>query len=155
MLQRQDEIIAKFPEVEHAYGKVGRARSATDPAPLSMTEVVITLKPENQWRPGMTFDKIKEELDKQLRTPGAPAIWWMPIQTRTEMLSTGIRSQIGITIYGADLSVIEKIGKEIEGLLKRDPNTATIYSSFCSSVPKVIIKFVAPLVRSEYITKLL
>jgi len=128
MLQRQDEIIAAFPEVEHVYGKVGRARSATDPAPLSMTETVITFKPEEQWRPGMTLEKIKEELDKQLRTPGAPAIWWMPIQTRTEMLSTGIRSQIGITVYGPDLAVIQKIGEHIEGLLKEDPNTATVYS---------------------------
>ncbi len=121
MLQRQDEIIAKFPEVAHVYGKVGRARSATDPAPLSMTETVITFKPEDQWRPGMTLDKIKEELDKRLRTPGAPAIWWMPIQTRTEMLSTGIRSQIGITVYGPDLSVIQKIGEQIEGVAVQRP----------------------------------
>ena len=110
ILQKQDAALMTFPEVEHVYGKVGRARSATDPAPLSMTETVITLKPEDQWGSGMTFDKIKEGLDKLVKTPGAPAIWWMPIQTRTEMLSTGIRSQIGITVYGPDVGVIQQIG---------------------------------------------
>ena len=128
ILQRQDAIIANFPEVANVYGKVGRARTATDPAPLSMTETVITLKPENQWRRGMTFDKIREELDKQLRTPGAPAIWWMPIQTRIEMLATGIRSQIGIKVLGPDLKTIEKISIEIEGVLKKDPHTATAFA---------------------------
>jgi Cu(I)/Ag(I) efflux system membrane protein CusA/SilA len=128
ILQKQDAALMTFPEVAHVYGKVGRARTATDPAPLSMTETVITLKPEDQWRPGMTFDKIKEGLDKLVRTPGAPAIWWMPIQTRTEMLSTGIRSQIGITVYGPDLGVIQQIGGQIEALLKRDPHTATVFS---------------------------
>jgi Cu(I)/Ag(I) efflux system membrane protein CusA/SilA len=128
ILQRQDAIIANFPEVASVYGKVGRARTATDPAPLSMTETVITLKPENQWRRGMTFDKIKEELDKELRTPGAPAIWWMPIQTRIEMLATGIRSQIGIKVLGPDLKTIEKISTEIEGVLKKDPHTATAFA---------------------------
>jgi Cu(I)/Ag(I) efflux system membrane protein CusA/SilA len=128
ILQKQDAALMTFPEVEHVYGKVGRARTATDPAPLSMTETVISLKPEDQWRGGMTFDKIKEGLDKLVRTPGAPAIWWMPIQTRTEMLSTGIRSQIGITVYGPDVSVIQKIGEQIEALLKQDPHTATVFS---------------------------
>jgi Cu(I)/Ag(I) efflux system membrane protein CusA/SilA len=128
ILQKQDAALMTFPEVEHVYGKVGRARSATDPAPLSMTETVITLKPEDQWRSGITFDKIKEGLDKLVKTPGAPAIWWMPIQTRTEMLSTGIRSQIGITVYGSDVGIIQKIGEQIEALLKQDPHTATVFS---------------------------
>jgi Cu(I)/Ag(I) efflux system membrane protein CusA/SilA len=128
ILQKQDELIASFPEVEHVYGKIGRARSATDPAPLSMTETVITFKPEAQWRAGMTFDKIKDELDKLVRTPGAPAIWWMPIQTRIEMMATGIRSQIGIKVLGPDLGVIQQVAEQIEGLLKKDPYTATAFA---------------------------
>ena len=128
MLQRQDALIARHPEVERVYGKVGRARTATDPAPLSMTETVITLKPEEQWRPGVTIERIKQELDEQLRTPGAPAIWWMPIQTRIEMLSTGIRSQIGIKVLGPDLATIQHVAEQIETVLKKDPNSATVFA---------------------------
>ena len=128
MLQKQDALLASHPEVERVYGKIGRARTATDPAPLSMTETVITLKPEDQWRPGMTFEKIKDELDKRVRTPGAPAIWWMPIQTRIEMMATGIRSEIGIKVLGPDLGVIQQVAEQIEGVLKKDPNTATAFA---------------------------
>ncbi len=128
ILQKQDAIIAQFPEVEHVYGKVGRARTATDPAPLSMIETVITLKPEEQWRAGMTFDKIKRELTARLPFPGMPAIWWMPIQTRIEMMATGIRSQIGIKVLGTDLVKIEEIATEIEGLLKNAPHTASAFA---------------------------
>ena len=127
-LQRQDRIIADFPEVEHVFGKVGRARSATDPAPLSMTETVITLKPQDRWRKGMTFEKIRKALDAKLKVPGAPAIWWMPIQTRIEMLATGIRSEIGIKILGPDLKVIERLAPQIESLLQKDPNSATVFA---------------------------
>ena len=128
ILQTQDAIIAKFPEVERVYGKVGRARTATDPAPLSMVETVITLKPQDQWRPGMTFDQIKLELGKQLPFPGMPAIWWMPIQTRIEMLATGIRSQIGIKVLGKNLTEIQRIAVQIESLLKHAPNTASAFA---------------------------
>jgi len=128
ILQRQDAIIARLPEVERVYGKIGRARSATDPAPLSMVETVITLKPEKEWRPGMTFKKIKEELNKELPIPGMPTIWWMPIQTRIEMLATGIRSQIGIKVMGPDLNEIQRIGEQIEKLLKAAPNTASVFA---------------------------
>jgi len=127
-LQRQNQVIAAFPEVARVYGKVGRARTSTDPAPLSMVETVITLKPEEQWREGMTWEKIKGELDAQLKVPGAPAIWWMPIQTRIEMLATGIRSQIGIKVMGTDLKEIERLTQQIEGLLKQDPNSATVFA---------------------------
>ena len=127
-LQLQDQAIAKFPEVEHVYGKIGRARSATDPASLSMVETVITLKPEKEWREGMTFEKIREELSKQLQVPGMPAIWWMPIQTRIEMLSTGIRSEIGIKVLGPDLKTIQHIAEQIEAVLKKDPNSATVFA---------------------------
>jgi Cu(I)/Ag(I) efflux system membrane protein CusA/SilA len=128
ILQKTDQVVARFPEVEHVYGKVGRARTATDPAPLSMIETVITLKPEKEWRPGMTFDRIKAELNRQLPVPGMPAIWWMPIQTRIEMLATGIRSQIGIKVLGPDLQQIDRIAKEIETVLKRDPNSSTVFA---------------------------
>ncbi|MDQ2949277.1 MAG: efflux RND transporter permease subunit, partial [Acidobacteriota bacterium] len=128
ILQRQDAIIAKFPEVQTVFGKVGRSRSATDPAPLSMIETVITLKPQSQWRAGMTFEKIKEQLTKELPFPGMPAIWWMPIQTRIEMMATGIRSQIGIKVLGKDLPTIEKIAVQIEALLKKAPHTASAFA---------------------------
>jgi Cu(I)/Ag(I) efflux system membrane protein CusA/SilA len=128
ILQKQDAIIAAFPEVERVYGKVGRARTPTDPAPLSMVETVITLKPESQWRPGMTFDKIKQELTARLPFPGMPAIWWMPIQTRIEMMATGIRSQIGIKVLGPDLAGIEEIGTQIESLLKNAPHTSSAFA---------------------------
>ncbi len=128
ILQRQDAIIKAFPEVETVYGKIGRASTSTDPAPLSMVETVVTLKPESEWRDGMTFEKIKDELNKQLPIPGMPTIWWMPIQTRIEMLSTGIRSQIGIKIMGPDLNEIQKIGESIEKLLKTAPHTASAFA---------------------------
>lgn len=128
ILQKQDSIITQFPEVERVYGKVGRSRTPTDPAPLSMVETVITLKPENQWRSGMTFDKIKQELGQRLPFPGMPAIWWMPIQTRIEMMATGIRSQIGIKVLGTDLGEIEHIATQIESLLRNAPHTASAFA---------------------------
>ncbi len=128
ILQKQDAIIAKFPEVARVYGKIGRARTATDPAPLSMAETIITLKPEKEWGPGMTFEKIKEDLGRQLPFPGMPAIWWMPIQTRIEMMATGIRSQIGIKVLGPDLAEIEQIALQIEKLLRNAPHTASAFA---------------------------
>ncbi|MGJ3243572.1 MAG: efflux RND transporter permease subunit [Opitutales bacterium] len=128
VLHRQNRIIKAFPEVERVYGKIGRARTATDPAPLSMVETTITLKPESEWRPGMTFEKIKQELGKDLPYPGMPAIWWMPIQTRIEMLATGIRSQVGVKVLGPDLQEIERIAKDIEEVLKTSPHTASAFA---------------------------
>ena len=128
ILQRQDAIIYQMPEVERVFGKIGRAQTATDPAPLSMVETVITLKPENQWRPGMTIEKIKQELTRALPIPGMPAIWWMPIQTRIEMLATGIRSEIGIKVLGPDLNVIQRVAEDIEALLSNDPNTVSVFA---------------------------
>ncbi len=128
VLQRQNRIIKAYPEVETVYGKIGRARTATDPAPLSMVETTITLKPESEWRPGVTFESIKKDLGAELPYPGMPAIWWMPIQTRIEMLATGIRSEIGIKVLGPDLSVIEQLGQEIEALLRNAPYTASAFS---------------------------
>jgi len=123
-MQTMDRIIADIPEVEHVFGKVGRSTSATDPAPLSMVETVITLKPEDQWREGMTWDGLIQEMDAKLKFPGMPNIFWMPIQTRTEMLATGIRSALGIKVFGPDLATIEKTGIAIENALQEDERTA-------------------------------
>ncbi|WP_447974476.1 efflux RND transporter permease subunit [Nitrospira sp. Kam-Ns4a] len=128
LLQRQDQLLKQFPEVEHVFGKIGRARTPTDPAHLSMAETVVTLKPDEQWRPGMTWDSLIAEMDRVVRFPGMPNIWWMPIQTRTEMLATGIRSNLGIKILGPDLAEIERIGLAIEGLLQGVPGTRSAYA---------------------------
>jgi len=131
ILQQQDALLKTFPEVERVFGKIGRAETSTDSAPLSMAETTVTLKPEGQWRPGMTWDKLIAEMDQVVRFPGMPNIWWMPIQTRTEMLATGVRSAVGIKIYGRDLNEIDRIGKEIEGLL---PSVAGTRSAFSERV---------------------
>ncbi len=128
VLQVQDKLIREFPEVQTVFGKIGRAETPTDPAPLSMVETIITLKPEDQWRPGMTWDKLIAEMDAKLKFPGMANIWWMPIQTRTEMLTTGIRSNLGIKIFGPDLATIEKIGVEIEQVLKALPDTRSAFA---------------------------
>ncbi|WP_444941668.1 efflux RND transporter permease subunit [Microbulbifer sp. ZKSA004] len=124
VLQQMDEELKAFPEVEHVFGKIGRSNSATDPAPLSMVETVITLKPKSEWRPGMTWDDLLAEMDEKLRYPGMPNIWWMPIQTRTEMLATGIRSQLGIKVFGDNLKEIEQTALAIEEALRSDQRTA-------------------------------
>jgi Cu(I)/Ag(I) efflux system membrane protein CusA/SilA len=123
-MQTMDAIIKQFPEVDHVLGKMGRSTSPTDPAPLSMAETIVTLKPRDQWRPGMTWDGLLEEMDAALQFPGMPNIFWMPIQTRTEMLATGIRTSLGIKVFGPDLRTIEKTAIEIEEALSSDPRTA-------------------------------
>jgi len=123
VLQSMDQQLKQFPEVERVFGKIGRSTSATDPAPLSMVETVITLKPKDQWREGMDWDTLLAEMDEQLQYPGMPNIWWMPIQTRTEMLATGIRSSLGIKVFGDDLATIEKTAINIEQLLQQDQRT--------------------------------
>ena len=128
LLQRQDQLLKQFPEVDRVFGKIGRARTPTDPAHLSMAETVVSLKPEEQWRPGVTWDSLIAEMDKVVKFPGMPNIWWMPIQTRTEMLATGIRSNLGIKILGPDLVEIERIGLEIEGLVQGIPGTRSAYA---------------------------
>ncbi|MEE9166652.1 MAG: CusA/CzcA family heavy metal efflux RND transporter [Candidatus Neomarinimicrobiota bacterium] len=123
ILQSMDRQLRQFPEVESVFGKIGRSTTPTDPAPLSMVETVVILKPEDQWRPGMTWDKIVQEMDEELSYPGMPNIWWMPIQTRTEMLATGIRSPLGIQVFGPDLTGIEEVAIEIERVLLEDSRT--------------------------------
>jgi len=123
VLQQMDRQLRNFPEVATVFGKIGRSRSATDPAPLSMVETVVTLKPESQWRPGVTWEKLVGEMDRALRFPGMPNIWWMPIQTRNEMLATGVRSAVGVKVYGPDLAEIERVSVAIEEVLKNVPGT--------------------------------
>lgn len=128
ILHTQDKILTSFPEVERVFGKIGRSRTATDPAPLSMVETTITLKPKAQWRPGMTWDKLVAEMDEKLKFPGMANIWWMPIQTRTEMLTTGIRSNLGIKIFGPNLQEIERVAVDIEQVLQNFPGTRSAFA---------------------------
>jgi Cu(I)/Ag(I) efflux system membrane protein CusA/SilA len=128
ILHIQDKMLMKFPEVERVFGKIGRAKTATDPAPLSMVETVITLKPKEEWREGMTWDKLVSEMNQALKFPGMANIFWMPIQTRTEMLTTGFRSNLGIKVFGPDLKILEDIGVEIEGILMDLPGTRSVFA---------------------------
>ena len=128
LLQTQNKIIKSFPEVASVYGKAGRAQTATDPAPMEMFETVINLKPESEWRPGLTTDKLIAELDKALQFPGVANSWTMPIKARTDMLSTGIRTPIGIKIFGTDLVEMERLAKEIETVVKAVPGTSSAFA---------------------------
>lgn len=128
LLQTTDRIIKSFPEVEQVFGKVGRAQTATDPAPLEMFETIINLKPENQWRAGMTVDKLVQEMSAALEMPGIPIQWSMPIKNRLDMLATGIRTPVGVKVFGKDLKIIEHLATEIESILKTVPGTASAYA---------------------------
>ncbi len=128
VLQVQDQLLSTFPEVERVFGKMGKAPTATDPAFVGMAEITVTLKPETQWRPGMTWDRLLDEMDAKLRIPGFPNIWWMPIQTRTEMITTGVRSPVGIKVLGPDLKTIERIGVDIEQVLATVPGTKSAFA---------------------------
>lgn len=128
VMQTQDKIIKSFPEVESVYGKAGRANTATDPAPVEMFETIINLKPQDQWRPGMTTDKLIAEMDKALQFPGISNSWTMPIKARTDMLSTGIRTPIGIKVFGKDLAEMERLAKEIESVVKNVPGTTSAFA---------------------------
>ena len=128
LLQLQDRIIKSFPEVASVFGKAGRANTATDPAPLEMFETVINLKPQSEWRPGMTMDKLIAELDAALQFPGVANAWTMPIKARIDMLSTGIRTPIGIKVFGKDLAGIERVAKEVEAVVKTVPGTTSAYA---------------------------
>ncbi|KAB2969724.1 efflux RND transporter permease subunit [Zoogloea sp.] len=128
LMQTQDKIIKSFPEVESVFGKAGRANTATDPAPTEMFETVINLKPQAEWRSGMTTDKLISEMDKALQFPGVANAWTMPIKARTDMLSTGIRTPIGIKVFGKDLGEMEKLAKEIEAVVKTVPGTTSAFA---------------------------
>jgi Cu(I)/Ag(I) efflux system membrane protein CusA/SilA len=128
LLQTQDRIIKSFPEVESVFGKAGRAQTATDPAPLEMFETVINLKPEADWRPGMTTDKLVAELDAALQFPGVANAWTMPIKARLDMLATGIRTPVGIKLYGRDLAELERLARQVEAAVRKVPGTASAYA---------------------------
>ena len=128
LLQTQNKIIKSFPEVASVIGKAGRANTATDPAPTEMFETVINLKPESEWRPGMTTDKLIAELDKALQFPGVANSWTMPIKARIDMLSTGIRTPIGLKVFGKDLGEMETLAREIEAVVKTVPGTTSAFA---------------------------
>jgi Cu(I)/Ag(I) efflux system membrane protein CusA/SilA len=128
LLQQTDKLIMSLPEVERVFGKVGRAETATDPAPLTMIETTILLKPRDEWREGMTMDKLKRELNERVQIPGVNNAWVMPIKNRIDMLATGIKTPVGIKVAGNDLDTIQEIGKEIESVLKDVPGTVSVYS---------------------------
>jgi Cu(I)/Ag(I) efflux system membrane protein CusA/SilA len=128
LLQQQDRIIKGFPEVESVFGKAGRALTATDPAPLEMFETVINLKPEDQWRDGMTTDKLIAEMDEALKFPGVANSWTMPIKARTDMLATGIRTPVGIKLFGTDLEQLDALATEIEAVVREVPGTTSAFA---------------------------
>lgn len=128
LLQQTDRIIASFPEVHHVFGKIGRAETATDPAPISMIETTITLKPETEWREGLTIEKLVDELNSAIQFPGLTNAWTMPIKTRIDMLSTGIKTPVGIKLMGEDLQVLNDLGEELEAVIREIPGTLSVYA---------------------------
>jgi Cu(I)/Ag(I) efflux system membrane protein CusA/SilA len=128
LLQKMDRILKTFPEVERVFGKAGRAETSTDPAPFSMMEVVVQLKPTAQWRPGLTYEGLIAEMDQALQLPGVTNAWTMPIKARIDMLTTGVRTPVGIKIFGPDLKQIEDIGKHIEMAAQAVPGTRSVYA---------------------------
>ncbi|MCG7947338.1 MAG: efflux RND transporter permease subunit [Candidatus Thiodiazotropha taylori] len=128
LLQQTDKLIATVPEVENVFGKIGRAETATDPAPLTMIETFIQLKPRDKWREGVTTESLKKEFDNLVKLPGVTNAWVMPIKTRIDMLATGIKTPVGIKVAGPDLSVIQSIGQQLETILSDVDGTASVYS---------------------------
>ena len=128
ILQLMNRELREVPEVERVFGKVGRAETPTDPAPLSMIETIVQLAPRERWRPGLTWDSLVAELDQKLQYPGMPNLWWMPIQTRTEMLATGVRSQLGVKVFGDDVNEVEQAAIAIAAVLKDVPGTRNAFA---------------------------
>jgi Cu(I)/Ag(I) efflux system membrane protein CusA/SilA len=128
ILVQRDRAIARVPEVEMVLGKIGRAETATDMAPMSMIETTAILKPESEWRPGVDYDSIVSELNRTVRTPGVANMWSMPIKNRLDMLATGIKTPVGVKIFGPDLAVLDRIGKQVEGHLQRVRGTGSVFS---------------------------
>ena len=128
LLQIQDKILMTLPEVERVFGKAGRANTSTDPAPFSMMETTVMLKDKEQWRPGLTWEQLIDEMNAKMQIPGVTNAWTMPIKARIDMLSTGVRTPVGIKIYGPNLNEIEKIGTQIEQIVKPLPGTRSVYA---------------------------
>ena len=140
VLARQDEILKSFPEVEWAVGKAGRAETSTDPSPVYMNETIVHLKPEGQWRDGMTREKLVAEMDAALRMPGVTNIWTQPIINRIEMLATGMRSQVGVKVFGNDLKILEETSRQIADALRTVPGAADVYPEQIGGTPYVDIR---------------
>ena len=128
LLEAQDRVLKRFPEVERVFGKAGRADTSTDPAPFSMFETTIVLKPESEWREGMTYEKLVDEMDRAVRTPGVTNAWTMPIKGRIDMLSTGVRTPVGIKVFGDDLKEVERVGEHLESILRTVRGTRSVYA---------------------------
>jgi copper/silver efflux system protein len=135
LMRQQDSIIAQDPAVELVVGKIGRAETSTDPAPINMSETIVTFKPRDQWPAGLTKDDILQRLDAKLRMPGVTNIWTQPIRNRIDMLSTGIRTQVGVKVFGTDLSVIEKKSAEVERVLRDVPGAVDLYAEKITGAP--------------------
>ncbi|MGH9928997.1 MAG: efflux RND transporter permease subunit, partial [Pyrinomonadaceae bacterium] len=140
LTSRQDEILKSFPEIEWAVGKSGRAESSTDPSPINMTETIVHLKPPDQWPAGMTRERLIAEMDEKLRLPGVTNIWTQPIINRIDMLSTGIRSQVGVKIFGNDLKALEDVSRRLAEVLKTVPGAVDVYPEQISGAPYIDIK---------------
>ena len=128
LLQVQDKLLREFPEVERVFGTVGRATTSTDNTPMGMVNTTVTLKPKDEWRPGLTPEQLQTEMDEALQFPGFPNVWTQPIRNRLDMLLTGIKTPVGIKIFGADLAVIQRIGEDIERILQNVPGTRSVYA---------------------------
>lgn len=140
ILQQTDKLIATVPEVKTVFGKIGRAETATDPAPLWMIETTIQFKPKSEWRKGMTMDKLRAELEERVKLPGLSNAWVMPIRTRIDMLATGIKTPVGLKIAGPDLNVIQSLGKQVEDLLKDIPGTVSAFAERVASARYINIE---------------
>ena len=128
LLQVQDKLLRQFPEVERVFGTVGRATTSTDNSPMGMVNTTVTLKPKDEWRPGLTTEQLQSEMDEALQFPGFPNVWTQPIRNRLDMLLTGIKTPVGIKIFGTDLAVIQRIGEDIERILQDVPGTRSVYA---------------------------
>jgi Cu(I)/Ag(I) efflux system membrane protein CusA/SilA len=128
LLQVQDKLLRRVPEVQQVFGTVGRGTSSTDNSPMGMVNTTVLLKPRDQWRPGLTFEQLQAEMDAQLQFPGLPNVWTQPIRNRLDMLLTGIKTPVGIKVFGADLNVIQDIGRRIETILQQVPGTRSVYA---------------------------
>ncbi len=133
VLQQTDKLIVTIPEIKSVFGKIGRAETATDPAPLSMVETTIQFKPKSEWRSGMNMEKLRAELAARVKLPGLSNAWVMPIRTRIDMLATGIKTPVGVKIAGADLNIIQVIGQQVENVLKQIPGTTSVFAERVAS----------------------
>ncbi|MBI4501533.1 MAG: efflux RND transporter permease subunit [Gemmatimonadetes bacterium] len=152
MLQVEDSILKTFPEVESVWGKAGRANTATDWAPMSMVETIVNLKPESEWRPGMTQDRLTAEMDRALRLTGMVNTWTMPIKNRTDMLSTGVRTTLAVKIFGPDLETMQRVGQDLERVLAPLVPVLWSHGTGASVMKRIAAPMVGGMVTSTVLT---